>query len=286
MKRLPIVLSLVALILLAASIAYWVLQLYQPQQRPLAAAPLASMPDPSVDAAATLFGGQPSAAVVSNFQLTGIVAAGSDGDSVAILVADGAPPQALRVGKEVAPGVTVSEVHPRYVMLSDGGVMKRVDLATDTKPAAPLNAGAQGGATPMPMPEPQTAPGAVQMARPSDEAEPGEPPVAPGAVPPQGMATPGGAQTGASQSGGATPGAIQSGGVAPGAIQSGGVAPGAIQPGGVAPGSATPGNAAPGSATPGITTPGTQNPPPPAPVQMPPPTRSPGSPVTQPATSQ
>jgi general secretion pathway protein C len=42
------------------------------------------------------------------------------------------------VGKELAPGITLAEVHPRYVMLSDGGVMKRVDLATDAKAAAPM----------------------------------------------------------------------------------------------------------------------------------------------------
>ena len=65
-----------ALILLAASIAYWVLQLYKPEQRPLAAAPAAGLAEPGPDAAATLFGGQPSVAAISNFQLTGVVSAG------------------------------------------------------------------------------------------------------------------------------------------------------------------------------------------------------------------
>jgi len=185
MKRLPIVLSLVALILLAASIAYWVMQLYHPPQRPQEAAPQASVPEPSAEAAATLFGGQPSAAVVSNYQLTGVVAAGDD--SVAIIVADGQPPVALKVGKELVPGITVSQVHPRYVMLSDGGVMKRIDLATDTKPAVPLNGGAPGMAAPPGQPpgmEAQSAPGVVQaqgpqeashpQSRPSDSSRPGE----------------------------------------------------------------------------------------------------------------
>jgi hypothetical protein len=52
-KRLPLLLSLLGVILLAASLAYWVLQLYQPPQRPLAAAPRRRMPDPAIDAAAT-----------------------------------------------------------------------------------------------------------------------------------------------------------------------------------------------------------------------------------------
>jgi general secretion pathway protein C len=142
MKRLPILLSLFALVALSASIAYWVLQLYQPAQRPLAATQAAAMPEPAIDAAATLFGGQASAAVASNYQLTGVVAAGRE--SVAIIVADGAPPKALKLGKEVVAGVTVHEVHPRYVMLSDGGVLKRIELAVEGKAA--------GGAAVSPLP--------------------------------------------------------------------------------------------------------------------------------------
>jgi len=165
-KRLPIYISLLALILLAASIAYWVLQLYQPQQRPLAAAPVVSQPAPSPDAAATLFGGQPMAAAISNFQLTGVVAAGS-ANSAAIIVADGAPPVAVRIGREIAPGVVVSEVHQRYIMLLDGGVPKRIDLVADNRAPATMNAPTPMTASapaPMAVPpgmEQQTAPGAV-----------------------------------------------------------------------------------------------------------------------------
>lgn len=134
-KRVPLVLSLVGLIVLAASLAYWILQLYQPPQRPLAAAPHSVMPDPAIDAAATLFGGQVAVASATSYQLTGIVSAGRD--SVAIIVAEGAPPKALRLGRELVPGIKLAEVHPRYVMLSDGGVLKRVDLPADAKTEAP-----------------------------------------------------------------------------------------------------------------------------------------------------
>jgi general secretion pathway protein C len=76
-----------------------------------------------------------------------VVAAGRD--SVAILVADGQTPKALKMGKEVAPGVTVTEVHARYVMLSEGGVLKRIDLATDAKAGPNLTppVGMDGGMT-------------------------------------------------------------------------------------------------------------------------------------------
>ena len=145
MKRMPLLLTLFALVALSASIAYWVLQLYKPDQRPLAAAPVAELPEPAVDAAATLFGGQAMTAVVSNYQLTGVVAAGRN--SVAILVADGQPAKAFPVGKELSAGVVVKEVHPRYVMLSEGGVLKRIDLAVDARPAADM-------AAPLPMDAP------------------------------------------------------------------------------------------------------------------------------------
>jgi general secretion pathway protein C len=181
MKRLPLLFTLLALVFLAVSATYWGMQLYKPQQRPIAAAAPASLPEPSPDAAATLFGGQPVANVATNYQLTGIVAAGRD--SVAIVVAEGQPPKALKVGHELAPGISVSEVHARYIMLSEGGVMKRIDLAADTKPAIALSGGAM---PPMALPqpgqavapgalptaEPQTAPGAVQSAPPPGEVNP------------------------------------------------------------------------------------------------------------------
>jgi len=184
-KRLPLLLSLLGVILLAASLAYWILQLYQPPQRPIAAVPHASMPDPSIDAAATLFGGQIATASATNYQLTGIVSAGRE--SVAIIVAEGSPPKAVRMGKELVPGITLAEVHPRYVMLSDGGVMKRLDLAADNKPAAAMGgpgAAANPGANVMPatiapgatVPEPPMSPGAVSQQQPQNQeyAAPGD----------------------------------------------------------------------------------------------------------------
>lgn len=152
MKRLPLILNVLAVAVLAASGAYWALQLYQPAQRPIAAPPPSMRAEPPIASATGLFGGAQVAAVASNYQLTGVVAAGRE--SVAIIVADGNPAKAVRIGREVAPGVTVQEVHPRYVMLSDGGVAKRIDLAQDVKPAADM--------APPSVPAPQPAPQPVQ----------------------------------------------------------------------------------------------------------------------------
>jgi general secretion pathway protein C len=157
-KRLPLLLTLLALLVLAASGAYWILQLYKPEQRPLAAAPLATQPAPSPEAAATLFGGQPTVAI-SSFQLTGVVSAGAN--SAVILVADGSPPKAVRIGREIAPGVVVAEVHRRYVMLSDSGVMKRVELAPDAGQSSAISQPVARAMSPQPMMEPQMAPGVV-----------------------------------------------------------------------------------------------------------------------------
>jgi general secretion pathway protein C len=246
-KRLPLLLSLFGVILLAASLAYWILQLYQPPQRPIAAVPHAAMPDPPIDAAATLFGGQIATASASSYQLTGVVADGRD--SVAIIVAEGSPPKALKVGKELASGITLAEVHPRYVMLSDGGVMKRLDLAADTK-AAPMagpagNLGAQGSAAAMPA---NLAPGAAVP----------EPPMSPGAVP----------QRQAPQQQVPPQGEVSQTQPFPDPGNPGQVGGPPDEP------PATPNIAAPNN-------PNNANNPAPAPAQMPPPTRATGSPAGQ-----
>jgi general secretion pathway protein C len=246
MKRLPLVLTLVALVALAASIAYWVLQLFQPPQHTITAAPIVAVPEPSMDAAATLFGGQAAAAVATNFQLTGVISAGMQ--SVAIIAANGAPAKALVIGKEVAPGVTVSEVHARYVMLSDGGVMKRIDLAADTKPPAAMGAPgaavapAGGAQAPAPLPAPEAAVEAEAAhpdTTPRDEPQPA--PAIPAPPPSNAPAVPSAANPPLS----------------PGAVQQ-----------------------LPAPAQAPATAPAT------APAQMPAPVRSPGSPVTQPPSSR
>ncbi|NHZ34895.1 type II secretion system protein N [Massilia rubra] len=183
MKRLPIVFSLLAVVLLSASIAYWAMQFIKGEQRPIVAAASAPDPVPAPDAAATLFGGQAAAVVVSNYQLTGVISAGRD--SAAILVADGQQPRALKVGREVAAGVTVSAVFPRYVILSEGGVEKRIELATDAKAGPEM-------APPMAAPPPPLPQGENANPAPGAPPEPaqGLSPTPPTTVPPPQMPGP------------------------------------------------------------------------------------------------
>jgi Type II secretion system protein C len=132
MKRLPLITSFVLFIALCMSAAYWSMQLFNPPLRAVAAPPSAQA-TPSLDAAANLLGGHAVAVVSSNFQLTGVVMASNPADSVAILVASGKKPQAVRTNAEVMPGVTVKEVQRDHVLLSERGVIKRVDLPKDAK---------------------------------------------------------------------------------------------------------------------------------------------------------
>jgi general secretion pathway protein C len=161
MKRMPLVVTVLAVALLSASLAYWVLQLNQPPQRAIAAPPPAAAAVLNLDAAKGLFGGQITVAAASNYQLKGVVAAGGRG-SAAILAVDNQPAQAYGLGREVAPGVVVKEVQPRFVLLSEGGAIKRVDLPSDagvssTAPAQPaIRPAVQPTAPPAPaMPAPQ-----------------------------------------------------------------------------------------------------------------------------------
>ena len=175
MKRLPLIFTVVAVAALTASLAYWGLQLFKPQQRAIAAAPMAPAPEPGIAAAQGLFGGQVSVAVASNYQLKGVVAARNGGsDSAAIVSIDNKPATAVGVGKEIAPGVIVKEVHDKYVLLADNGAVKRIDLPSDAgvrSEPAPVNLLSQ----PLPQIQPQQQP-APPPPQPQPQPQPQGPP--------------------------------------------------------------------------------------------------------------
>ena len=182
MKRLPQFTSLLAVVALSVSLAYWAMQLFKAPQRPINPPAVPVVQDASVEAGAALFGGQVSVATASNYQLKGVVAAGNGRGSVAIIATDGKPSVALPEGAEVVPGVTVLEVHARHVLLRDGGVSKRIDLVADDKALAlpgPVSASpAPASATnlvPPPLPMEQQRP-ATMMPAPPQVGSTGTPP--------------------------------------------------------------------------------------------------------------
>ncbi|TWI46148.1 general secretion pathway protein C [Pseudoduganella flava] len=194
MNRSPLIHTLVtlaAVVALTASTAYWGLQLFKPQQRPIAAVPLQEAPPAPVDAALGLFGGQAAVATASTYQLRGVVAARDGRGSVAIISANNEPPKAYPVGKEIAPGVTVQDVQPRYVVLLDGGVQKRLELLADdgvssttAAPLAPVNRAAPP--PPMPSPSPTPTPAPVTQPPPAAPAPATTPSATPMVTPPPG----------------------------------------------------------------------------------------------------
>ncbi|WP_229507311.1 type II secretion system protein N [Pseudoduganella rivuli] len=189
MKRLPVPVTAAtfgAIAALSASMAYWGMQLFKEQQRPIAAVVHQAPLVPSIEAAKGLFGGDVAVAVASNYQLKGVVAAINGRHSVAIIAADGQPPKAYPVGAEVAPGVKVQEVAPRHVMLSEGGIPKRIDLPADA-PSSGGGAAAMLPPLPSQAPAPATPP-AMQPAPPMPVPQNMPPPQTPmtggGAMPP------------------------------------------------------------------------------------------------------
>lgn len=186
MKRGPLIASFVLFLVLCASAAYWAMQLLKPASRPVAAPPRAQV-EARTDTAAGLFGGRGTqVAAASNYQLRGVIFSGSEKDSVAIISTDGKPAQAIRVNAEIAPGVTISEVHRNYVILSDNGESRRVELPENLKgqsgiaTAAPVGA-APRATPPTPQPPPSTPPPAPQAApqpQPQPQAAPAPAPAA------------------------------------------------------------------------------------------------------------
>ncbi|WP_254926563.1 type II secretion system protein N [Janthinobacterium sp. PC23-8] len=157
MKRLPQFTTLLALVALSVSLAYWAMQLFKAEQRPINPPPVPIVQDASVEAGAALFGGQVSVATASNYQLRGVVAAANGRGSVAIIATDGQPAKAYPTGSEVAPGVTVGEVQARYVLLQDGGVRKRIELVADDKALALPSVTPLPAVMPAPVAQPQPA---------------------------------------------------------------------------------------------------------------------------------
>jgi len=147
MNRLPVIASFVAVVALSASCAYWGMLLFKPEQRALAAVPMQAAPEAPVAAARNLFGGDIAVAAASSYQLRGVVAAANGRGSVAIIATDGQPAKAYPVGAEVAGNVKVQEVQALYVVLSEGGIQKRLDLPPPE--SAPSSAAM---AAPLPMP--------------------------------------------------------------------------------------------------------------------------------------
>jgi general secretion pathway protein C len=137
MKRLPLILSFFVFIALCMSLSYWGMQMFKPKARAVVAPQNTSAFEQVLGQWGSIFGRSPTAQMAaSNYQLKGVVVAPQAQDSAAIISMDGRPEQALAIGKELSPGVKLLEVHPAYILVSEAGVSKKIDL-----PQAAVNSG-------------------------------------------------------------------------------------------------------------------------------------------------
>ena len=155
MKRLPLVMSFVIFILFCMSLSYWGMQVFKPKVRSVNAPVNTSSFEPGEGQWGSLFGRNPLVeAAASNYQLKGVVVAVHSLGSAAILSADGKPSQTIAVGKELSPGVILKEVHESYIVISEAGLIKRVELPQPT-PISSSQMGFQPGIQSVPS-TPQT----------------------------------------------------------------------------------------------------------------------------------
>ncbi len=193
MKRMPLLASFLLFLLLCMSLTYWALRIFNPKSREVIAPTAVASFEPSVGQWGGIFGRNPVAeAAPSNYQLKGVVVAKENGISSAIVIADGKAPQAIQIGRELAPGVRLQEVHEAYVVISESGAMKRIELPQ----ATPINSGIQAFPTPVPdnrantyvPPPPESRPNSYVPPAPTPPPSGGQPIISPTGipVPPQG----------------------------------------------------------------------------------------------------
>ncbi|HWT72503.1 MAG TPA: hypothetical protein VN361_09975, partial [Oxalicibacterium sp.] len=135
-KRFAAIMALTAAIL--ASIGYWIVRLRAPE-----AAPVTMPITPVVPASATtaLFGDRPDLLPsAGNLSITGVIIAPDPLDSIAIVVEAGQRPRALRVGTAISVGLRLTEVHPHYIVVSDGERSTRIALPPRTPQPQGANA--------------------------------------------------------------------------------------------------------------------------------------------------
>ena len=117
-------LSLIAFAIFCATLTWWVITLTTHQSAPLPAA--AAGRAPSVEQAATLFGGQLQYQENQDVHLFGILAL--QHGAAAIVSYGGEPARAISLGGPLADGIKVKEVRARSIVIDRRGALSEVFL--------------------------------------------------------------------------------------------------------------------------------------------------------------
>jgi len=123
-----LLIHLVGAALACTQLAFWSIRVMTQPPAP-APAPLraATTHDPDPVLLARAFGQiERVGPVISNIQLAGVFAAGSD--SAAVFVVGDLPARAVRLGQEVAPGSMLVDVDPQSATLDSGGVRRQLQV--------------------------------------------------------------------------------------------------------------------------------------------------------------
>src|SRR3972149_487100 len=117
-------LTLVAVVLLGAVLAYWTWAWFAPRAEPRLEAIAAQ--SGSVASAGAFFGGVPrtpetAAPTGIAIRLPGVVAASGGRRGYAVVQLEAKEILAVRDGADIAPGIRLAEVHPDHVVLERGG---------------------------------------------------------------------------------------------------------------------------------------------------------------------
>ena len=168
MTRLPVLVSFLLFLALAATFAYWTAQWTAPPPRAVSAPPKSEHTVAPVSAAASLFGARAQGTSMANVQLRGVVHSGRSSDSLAIIAVEGKPARALGVNSEIAPGMKVKQILRKTVVVSEQGAERELSLpafaaqestAAMSQPGVPQPAMPPPANTP-PMSGPQVNPSA------------------------------------------------------------------------------------------------------------------------------
>jgi general secretion pathway protein C len=178
--------NLIAIVLLTAMIlassAYWVMRLRKPPAVDVSATSIPATPTATMSATEALFGERPAAlSSIRDLRVSGVVIDATPAESIAIVIDGEQPGRAVRVGADIVPGIRLTEVHRRYIVLSDGTGNTRINLpeSATQETAAPQTAQDASPTAPAPTP---TGTGGLREEPPHRSGNPEEddsPPLAP-----------------------------------------------------------------------------------------------------------
>jgi general secretion pathway protein C len=97
-------------------------------QRLIALPLITTQSDPKFEAATNLFGHGESPASSTNIHLKGVVVSTNPDESIVILSVNGKATQTARINTEISPAISIKEIHKGYIVLSDNGSIKKIEL--------------------------------------------------------------------------------------------------------------------------------------------------------------